>query len=94
MWIAAHRSVCALTVATALTVGVVSAPPPAGVARAVSISDVALAASTSSFANSVTDDLEAVRDFVDRSVRAGLFFVASPVVVRIFAAIYIGALVA
>jgi hypothetical protein len=49
MWIAAaHRSVCALTVATALTVGVVSVPPPALTPRAVHVSDVMLAAASAS----------------------------------------------
>jgi hypothetical protein len=49
MWIAAgHRSVCALTVATALTVGAVSVPPAAVTPRAVHVSDVMLAAASAS----------------------------------------------
>jgi hypothetical protein len=52
MWTAAHRSVCALSVATALTVGVVSVPPAVThrteVTQVVHVSDVTLAAVSSS----------------------------------------------
>jgi hypothetical protein len=57
MWIAAaHRSVCALTVATALTVGVVSVPmavtPSAEVINVVHVYDVTLAAAISDIVQS------------------------------------------
>ncbi|WP_445167450.1 hypothetical protein ACTXG7_27225 [Mycolicibacterium sp. Dal123E01] len=67
-----------------MTAGVVSVPPeeaPPAVGHAY-VSEVALAAS--SVASSSVDDLEVLRDRIDRALRTGLFIVLSPVVVPIY----------
>lgn len=87
MWIAAHRSLCALSVATALTVGVVSAPSPAVTHQAtvphiVQLTELTLTSSSSPIASS-SANLAGLPNEIDRALRTGLFIVLSPVVVPI-----------
>jgi hypothetical protein len=76
-----RNSVCALGVSVALIAGVVSVPPPA-VRRAeighAYVSDMALTASSSPTASSAVDDLEVLRDRIDRALRTGLYIALWP----------------